>query len=444
MYFIREVEFIKVSENEYFMLNLINGAADMIDKKLYEKIIDYDFEKIDSTTTIMLLERKYLYNSKEEYKEFISDINTKIELLENESTPNFLIIPTYACNLSCIYCYEQTYMIKGTSEKKPNELINIQFDRIDRIVEDFRDKTKRISDDIRITIMGGEPLLKCNINTIEYIFSMAKERGYSVDIVTNGVDLNNYMDLFINYKETLKHIQITIDGVKDIHDKRRVFHDGKGSFDMIMKNVEIALQNNILVYLRVNVDGSNINELPKLANTLKEKFGNNENLQDGGCSGEANIMNEKIGIERIFELEDMNPNMAIFYKKFHPAEFINSIFNDSPYQPVLRHCAASKNQFIMDCKANVYKCWHGIGNNNYRVGTYDPCYNIDKEKEKTWKNRSTSKLLKCLDCKYRYICGTGCPAATHKKDTDMNVKAPSCVDYKQLIKTIVLEKLKRM
>ena len=218
-----------------------------------------------------------------------------------------------------------------------------------------------------------------------------------------------------------------------------------------MNNIKLAIENDVLIILRVNVDSTNIKELSQLADMLVEKFNYNEKLkpylyilQDGGCSGESNIVNEKIGIETIFELEHKNPNMKIFRKKFHPENFIESIFNDVPYQPVLRHCGAAKNQFILDCKSNIYKCWHGIGNNGYRVGTFYPKYELDYDKINAWFDRSVKVIPKCKNCKYRYICGTGCPAAKHMSEENMDVKGPSCVDYKELIKTIILEKMKEL
>lgn len=452
MYLIKEIEFIKINENEIFMLNLINAAADIIDNAVYENIKSWNFDALDKEVISLMVERKYLFDSELEYKNFICEVNNKIEKLEKASIPNFLVVPSYACNLHCIYCYEQTYMIKGTTDINPLKMVDLQFDRIDKIMKDYHKINKiKEDEDIRITIMGGEPLLRCNLKTIEYIFDKTKKRKFSLDIVSNGVDLNYFIDTFNKYKDTLKHIQITVDGVKTIHDQRRIFHNGKGSFDLIIKNIGLALENNIKIVLRVNVDGTNINELPELADELKNKFSANGNLQpylyllqDGGCSGETNIVNEKIGIERIFDLEDKNPNMSIFKKKFHPAEFINCIFDDTPYQPVLRHCGASKNQYILDCKSNVYKCWHGIGNNGYRVGQFYPKYDIENKKLQNWQNRSVNYLEKCKNCKYRYICGTGCPAAKHMSDDCMDINATSCVDYSELIKTIILERIKRM
>ncbi len=451
MYLIKEIEFINYNDDEVIIINLINGATDIIEKDIYNKIISNDFEKLDKEIVCSLLERKYLFENETEYNNFITSIDNKIEELEKKATPNFLVIPSYSCNLQCIYCYEQTYMIKGTTNIAPLEMVDLQFERIDKIMEIYENKYGKTTDDIRITIMGGEPLLRCNLKPIAYIFEQAEKRNYTIDIVSNGVDLNYFIDLFNKYKNTLDHIQITVDGVKEIHDKRRIFRDGRGSFDLIMNNIHLSVDNGITILLRVNVDATNINELSELADILVEEFNYNKKLlpylyllQDGGCSGETNIVNEKIGIEKIFELENKNPNMSIFRKKFHPADFIDSIFNDEPYQPVLRHCGAAKNQFILDCKSNVYKCWHGIGNSDYRVGIFYPKYELDEEKINAWFNRSVRNLGKCRDCKYRYICGTGCPAAKHMSENNMNIKEPSCVEYNGLIKTIILEKMKKI
>ena len=451
MYLIKEIEFIDYNDNEVIMINLINGATYIIEKDIYKKIISNDFNKLDQIIIDSLLERKYLFENDVEYKEFITSVDNKIEELEKKATPNFLVVPSYACNLQCIYCYEQTYMIKGTTDIDPLKMVDLQFERIDKIMEVYENKYGKATDDIRITIMGGEPLLRCNVKTITYIFEQTKKRNYTLDIVSNGVDLNYYIDLFNEYKDTLDHIQITVDGIKEVHDKRRIFRDGRGSFDLIMNNIHLSIDNEITIVLRVNVDATNINELSQLADTLVKEFNYNKKLlpylyllQDGGCSGESNIVNEKIGIEKIFALEDQNPNMSIFRKKFHPADFIESIFNDVPYQPVLRHCGAAKNQFILDCKSNVYKCWHGIGNNDYRVGTFYPKYELDEEKINAWFNRSVRVLGKCKNCKYRYICGTGCPASKHMSENNMDIKEPSCVEYNELIKTIILEKMKRI
>lgn len=112
--------------------------------------------------------------------------NEKIDEAEKNCPPCFLVVPTYNCNLRCTYCYERTYKIDNIKEKNLLQIIDRQFDIIDNIVEKYRMNNLKYYNpkDIRITIMGGEPLLKVNKNIIEYIFDKVKERKHSVDIVT--------------------------------------------------------------------------------------------------------------------------------------------------------------------------------------------------------------------------------------------------------------------
>ena len=448
MKLINEVQFVKLNEDKIVMLNLINAAADILNLDTYDKLIN-NIDSLDENTIDKLKERKYVFDSDEEYDKFLSELNEKINEAEKNSPPCFLVIPTYSCNLKCTYCYERTYKIDNVKEENLLKICDKQFEIIDDIVKKYKEKNPKFSNfkDIRITIMGGEPLLKVNKNIIEYIFNKVKERKYSVDIVTNGVDLDSFIEIL--KQDCLDHIQITLDGSKEIHDKRRVYANGKGSFDEIIRNIDIALKNNIKIFLRVNVDNENLYDLPELANILISRFKDNKNLypyiyllQDGGCSGDANVVKEEVGIEEVFKLEYKYPQVQIFRKKFHPEMFINAIFNNIEFKPSLRHCGAAINQHILDYKGNIYRCWHGIGNDNYSTGKYIPVIKENNEKNRKWDNRSVLNLEKCKKCKYRYICGTGCPAATHKGENEFDIEKESCVDYEKLIETIIKEKVK--
>ena len=71
MFLIKEIEFIDYNENEMIMINLINGATDIIEKDTYNKIINNEFQNIDSEIVNCMIERKYLFKSENEYKKFI-------------------------------------------------------------------------------------------------------------------------------------------------------------------------------------------------------------------------------------------------------------------------------------------------------------------------------------------------------------------------------------
>lgn len=440
MYLIKELQFIKNKDN-YVLLNLINGAADIIDKQTYLKLSQNKLNDLSANTKKQLKQRKYLFESKKAYLTFIGKLNEKLEQLEKSCPPSFLIIPSYACNLNCTYCYEQSYDIKHSTITDRKGIIDKQFQIISNIIKDIPAQID--PGEIKITLMGGEPLLPGNLPIINYILENIATKGYRANIITNGVAISAFIPSLKS--EVVEHIQITLDGPQQIHDKRRKFQNGTGSFDVIMKNVKLALSNGIRIFLRVNVDTENVASLPELADLIVREFGKHPNLypylyllQDGGCSGAKNVIDESIGIEKILSMEEKHPNIGIFAKKFHPANFVNAIFSNKAFQPVLRHCGAARNQYILDYKGNIHKCWHGIGNSEFRIGTFKQKakYNLKKE---LWANRSVNNLKKCSTCKYRYICGTGCPAAKHGGCTNEDIVKPNCIDYEKLINMLVLK-----
>ena len=241
MFLTKEIHYLKYIDNKSLIINLINGATDIIDSSILENIINNNFVSIDEDILDKLKERKYLFNSEIDYNDFILELEDSINNSELDSTPNFLIIPTYACNLNCTYCYEKTYDINHKKISNDSKLfIDKQFDFIKSIINgSYNNK------DILITLMGGEPLLKGNKEIIDYIFFKIQSYGYKFNIITNGVDLEYFLEDLVGFD--VDHIQITLDGSKNIHDSRRLFYNGDGSFDKILVNIEKALDINIKV-----------------------------------------------------------------------------------------------------------------------------------------------------------------------------------------------------
>ncbi len=449
MILIKEIQFIKADGGKYLLLNLINGAADLISPQIYRQLSENRLADLEAAVVETMKKRRYLFENESEYQDFLQKLDAKLEGLEKSSVPSFLIIPSYSCNLKCTYCYERAYDIQHSPFQGRKDSIDRQFEVIAKIIGEIPPggKTAFGNKDVKITIMGGEPLLPGNRMLIGYILNKIAAEGYRANIVTNGVDISAFIPEL--NKEVVEHIQITLDGPRKIHDRRRIFGNGAGSFDLILANIEKALEMGIKIYLRVNVDKENIDSLPELAGLITGHFKSAPNLhpylylmQDGGCSGEQNVLEESVGIETIFALEKKFPQMAVFQKKYHPAGFIEAIFSNQPFQPSLRHCGAARNQYILDYKGNIYKCWHGVGNPDFSVGQFEPGLEFNEKKDQ-WLNRSITSLEKCSACKYRYICGTGCPAARHGGSAMSDLDRPNCVDYGKLIDILVREHLKQ-
>lgn len=139
------------------------------------------------------------------------------------------IAPTLDCDFACIYCYE-----KGQRKEE------YMSEEVQDAVVKYLDEQSKYVDNISIAWYGGEPLLALDI--IESITKKALEIcekrniEYSSFIVTNGYNLTrDVAERLQEYK--VEFIQVTIDGLEDVHNLRRPLKDGEPTFGTIIKNL---------------------------------------------------------------------------------------------------------------------------------------------------------------------------------------------------------------
>lgn len=156
---------------------------------------------------------------------------------------NFSGVATYVvkvasrCNLNCSYCYMYN-MGDDTFMNQPKKMSS-------STVENFALKLKEHINEfslkeIIIAFHGGEPMLWGIENIIDAknkINNVVKGKArLSFAIQTNGVLLDDDNTKLLTQNGI--YIGVSIDGVKEVHDKYRVDHKGRGSFDKIISNFD--------------------------------------------------------------------------------------------------------------------------------------------------------------------------------------------------------------
>lgn len=144
------------------------------------------------------------------------------------------LLLTHQCNLNCIYCFQ------GAGENHTGSLSAETQEHLLKFITTQLKANKL--DHLHLVLFGGEPLLNfsayyewldqiqtyCNANTI----------NFSTSLITNGTLVTHeIIDNLIRYN--CKTVQITLDGVKEIHDKRRMYKSGEGSFELIIENLKL-------------------------------------------------------------------------------------------------------------------------------------------------------------------------------------------------------------
>ena len=148
---------------------------------------------------------------------------------------------TNQCNLSCQYCYEYGEDKVATPEGKPKFM---DFETA-KLSVDFLLERSVSRRHIHITFFGGETLMNFPLlrRVVVYAREKATAQSRSVDfsLTTNATLLTPAIIEFLSEN----HIGVTVsmDGPKEMHDRLRVFADGRGSYDIVEAKVRALIQN---------------------------------------------------------------------------------------------------------------------------------------------------------------------------------------------------------
>lgn len=441
MYKIKEHELISIDKNNHLLINLVNGCADILDFKTYMDFKNDCFSELDIDIRRKMIEREYLFKSKYDYENWINTKLLEIEHSEKKQAPNFIFVTNYDCNLNCYYCYQDSYE-KSKAIKKGKNSTKDFFDFIEIMILRLEEKynIKYQSEDILITITGGEPLLVKNYNKIEDIVKYAKNYNYSVSIVTNGTTLEYYKNIFEAYP--IENMQITLDGNKKIHDKIRVGKDNKGTFDKIINNIIKIREYISNLTVRINVNANNIysiKDLVALISELPDVTFYTYLMQHEGCFDNENIINEVSGLKYLEKLKNKS-ELKNFIIEYHGREIVESVLNNESFYPKASVCSAMNNQYIYDSNGSIFKCWWGMGNEDYSLGLFEnKKLIISHKKLKTYQDRNILNINKCKNCKYKFICGGGCSGRLTKRQ--LKNKDVICPDYKSIFDYIFKNKI---
>lgn len=148
---------------------------------------------------------------------------------------------TNQCNLSCEYCYEygEDKIVETENGKKP-KFMSAETAR--QSVEFMLDASgdNKVA---RLTFFGGETLLNLPVlkTTIPYARRRGAEVGKQVEfsLTTNATLLEPDTIEFLAENDI--GVTVSIDGPRDMQNRFRVFHDGRGSYDVVLPKIKALL-----------------------------------------------------------------------------------------------------------------------------------------------------------------------------------------------------------
>lgn len=309
----------------------------------------------------------------------------------NEVT-NLTIAPTMACNFVCSYCYEKGVTYETMSEKTVGAVNNF--------IKQMREQTSKLE----IVWYGGEPLLAFDI--VKRITKEAIEvfgaDNYQASMVTNGYLLDSQVSTELEELK-ISHIQITLDGPPEIHNKRRRLPNGGDTFNRILGNIKNTIDNNVNVYftIRINTDKENISNLDEILYFL-EKYGLKNKI--GIYMAPIHNMGGRCNSPMCFSDKEFAEEEILFIRKSIKEGF-NAL--DLPEKNAGVCGAVSRNCYVINAHGDIFKCLSEITQSGKRIGNVEKPIDSENENLKKWMTYEIDS--ECYECIYLPVCMGGCP-----------------------------------
>jgi uncharacterized protein len=413
---------IKGSENHY-IINLLSGNADILDANKARQILSNEIDDLGEW-----VEKGYIINKEEEQKLYRKKYLEFVDSRETDEVQIFFS-PTYTCNFTCSYCFQDEYSV--VSNPLNTDIVDAFFRYIDI---EFANRRKYI------TLFGGEPLLPNprHRQLISYFLEQCNLRNLAVAVVTNGYSISEYLPEL--KKASIREIQVTLDGIKEMHDKRRRLKNQKGTFDTIVEGINILLENKIPVNLRMVVDKENIDDLPLLArfaieqgwtrhSHFKTQIGRNYELHH--CQLDRSRLFSRVELyEKIYELILAHPEIIEFHKPaFSVSKFLFE--NGELPAPLFDSCPGTKTEWAFDYSGKIYACTATVGKDDEALGTFYPQIEKYDDIIEMWQDRDVMGIAKCKGCSLQLACGGGCAAVA--KNRNGSVLSADCRPVNELL-----------
>ena len=310
---------------------------------------------------------------------------------------------THECNLRCVHC------LSASSTASPGELT---FDECRAIVDQLA--ALKV---FEVNFGGGEPLLK------DYFLPLLRyihEKGIVTCISTNGTALTDEaIDCFTG--NPLVNVQVSLDGATPaVNDRIR----GKGTFQRIIKGIELLSGKNIPLSINTVVTSLNFMQLRRLKE-LAASYGANLRVSRFRPSGRARESWEMLKLNSS-QLQELSAWLGSDPSILTGDSFF-SISQDGRRRLGLDMCGACKMTGCIDPSGNVFPCAF-LQDTPFCGGNLR-----EKSFKDIWDNAPAFHRFRALEpaacrlCSRFEKCRGGCPAVAYFVTRDLNTADPECL-----------------
>ena len=313
---------------------------------------------------------------------------------------SLVLMTNHACNLRCTYCY--------TGDKSPRHLPpDFGLRAIDRAVQSLRSGGR-----LELSFFGGEPLLESDLilACVEHARRATAEAGVSLHLglTTNGtIDHDRAADVLAIDDLDLS---ISFDGTPEVHDRHRVFPDGRGSAPLALRTIDARVAAGLRFRVLMVVRPDTVEHLPEGVAFLRERGVRQIDpsldlwttwTADDGARLEAAVQ-----------------SLAGLWRSGLPEHGLGWFdetllrLTNPPFDPSAR-CGFGKGEVAVAPSGRLYPCERVIGEDRAPHALALPGHVLEGDDFLFKRGRTGAGADLCRSCAIQPFCGTTCPCSNY-------------------------------
>lgn len=338
------------------------------------------------------------------------------------------------CNLKCAYCFYHS--IADARDIKDYGFMSLS--TLQEIIFKVDDYCNGGS--CSIGFQGGESTLiglDFYKELVKYAENVENNTRFSFSIQTNGTTLDDQWGEFLKEHNFL--VGISLDGNKDIHNLNRVDLKNDGTFNKVVKGINILKKYNVDFNILTVVTSTLCKKIHGVYNFYKKN--NYRYLQFIPCLeplentsmtlNKYSITPQEYGnfLIELFDLwyKDMLSNDYVSIRLF---DNILGLFLNKEYEACDMKGICSC-QHIIESDGSIYPCdfytYESYNIGNILTDSFDDIHSNSKTIDFIQHSKNVNS--KCMNCRYLSICRGGCRRHRENQDNDLNYFCESYYNF---------------
>ncbi|MEW6520750.1 MAG: geopeptide radical SAM maturase [Thermodesulfobacteriota bacterium] len=329
----------------------------------------------------------------------------------NRLNPNLTLalVLGMECNFACRYCFE------GSRKGGGQAMDDATADQLIAFVKERFGPDKK---KLLLQVYGGEPLLYRQrlLYLARRLKPLVEARGaeLTIDLVSNGSLLTRQVVEELN-PWGLDGVKVTIDGLPDNHNHSRPFKSGRGSFAVIVRNLQ-----QVCGLTRIRLGGNFTSETYRQFGPLLDLLAGHGLTPDKIELVNFNIV---LQVNDTLTANEYQGGCATINEPWLREAALHvreEVYRRGYTVPELgpQPCAVEVDDaFTVHYDGSLYKCVTWVGHRQFKIG--DIWQGVDERYRQSHHLFHWQKEEKCRECVYLPLCFGGCRFMAFQRDGHM-------------------------